>query len=120
QGEMNKKFEHDIQLVESREDSAEALEPAKQPFYFIALLVQLPVVLPRSQPIDFRWYHRLHTQIKHQLTRFIALVGFVHNDLGAIPAAILERFQKLSSFRRIASLARRQRKRYGSMGACRD
>ena len=117
---MNKEFEHYIQLVESGEDSSEAFEPAEQPFHLIALLVKLPVVLPTSQSISLGWYYRLHAQLKYQLTRFVALVSFIHNHFGAIPATVFKCFQELAAFRSISRLTGRQRKRYGSIVASCD
>src|SRR5690554_5608566 len=116
---MDKKFEYHIQLVEPGEDSSKSFEPAKQPLHLIALLVQLPIVFPRGQSILLGGHYRLHTQLKYQLTRFVALVGFIHNHFSTVPAAVFKRSQELAAFRSIAGLTGRQRKSYGLMGACR-
>ena len=48
---FDKGHEHDIEFLESREDTAKPFEPTEQPFDLIAPLVHDPVVLPRRDPI---------------------------------------------------------------------
>lgn len=115
---MNEECEYHIQFVETGENPAKALESSKQPFHLVSLFVQLPVVFPWRHPIALGRHHRLHAQIKYQLTCFVAFIGLVHDDLRAFPAAVFQCFQKLAARRRVASLTRRQRKGYGSVVSC--
>ena len=81
QRKVDKKGEHRIQFVVPREDPAKSLQSAEKPFHFIALFVARPVVFPGLSAITFRRHHRNAAQLTHQLARFIALIGAIHDDI---------------------------------------
>ncbi len=72
QCEMNEEHENSIEFVESGEDTAKALQAAKQQFNLVALLVDLLSVFPNAQAIALGRYDGKHLQFQHQLPRFIA------------------------------------------------
>jgi len=76
--EVDKGHEHDIELLEPREDSAETFESTEQPFDLIAPLVHDLVVLPRRDSILFGWYHRDETKVECELPSLVAFVRPVH------------------------------------------
>ncbi len=51
QNEAEEAKEHDIQLLEARENPSVALQATEQPLHFVAPLVHFLVVLPRIDPI---------------------------------------------------------------------
>lgn len=112
---MNKEFKNDIQLVKARENSSEAFQAPEQSLNLVSFFVHVPVVFPNTQAIAFRGNNRNHTEIKNQLARLIALIGFVHDDLSAFPAAVFKAFQQFSPFGSVAGLPRRQRKCYSAV-----
>ena len=68
-------------LLEAREDAAKALEAPEQSFDFVAALVHLPVVFP-GLDLGTEWRHdRDEPQIECELTRLVALVGAVHQQV---------------------------------------
>ena len=71
-------------FFESGKDSAEAFEPSKQPLYFIAFLVEVAIVLPRSEPIGLGRNHRNHAQVENKLPGFIAFVCPIHQQAAGL------------------------------------
>lgn len=59
----------------------EALELVEEPFHFIPLFVQLPVVFLGFSPIIFRRDHGDTIQVAHQLACVVALIGAIHDHL---------------------------------------
>ena len=58
--EIDKAEEDDVELLKSGEDATEAFQSAKEPFYFVALLVQFAIILPGIEAIGFwrnHWDH---------------------------------------------------------------
>jgi hypothetical protein len=92
---MNREHENAIQFIESGEVVEEAFQSPKQPFNLVTLLVHLLVIVPPTQAIAFRRYDRKHLKFQYQLTRFIAFIGFVHNDMRAFPAALFGDFSAI-------------------------
>jgi inactivated superfamily I helicase len=73
--------EHDVELLESGEDLAIALEAAEQALDFIATFVQLGVVLPGFDPCA-QWRHDWNEpEIQSQLPGLVAFVGAVHQQV---------------------------------------
>lgn len=72
--------EDDIELLESREDAPEALQPAKQAFHLVATPVHLPVVHPRVQAIALGRDDMNEAEVEHQLTGLVILVGAIHHQ----------------------------------------
>ena len=60
---------HHIQLLESGEYPAIALQPAEQTLDLVTSLVHLPVVLPRVRPSLERRHHGCEPQVQRQLAR---------------------------------------------------
>lgn len=79
QREVDKRFEHDIELFEAREDAVIAFEAAEQPFDFIAPLVQVSVIGPRVETVRLGRDYGLETKLQNELPGFIAFVGAVHD-----------------------------------------
>ena len=111
QSEMNKRHEHHVELLESREDTAKALESAKQPLDFVAPLVHLTIVLPGLDPVGLRRHNRDESQVQSQLTGFVPLISTIHQQVNR-PLRRAQFVQQLASFSRIVRLPRRQRERY--------
>ncbi len=109
--EVEEGEEDDIQLLEPGEYAPEALEAAEEPLNFIALFVQLAVVLPGIEAVGFGRDDRDHAQIEHGLPRLIPLVGFVQYHRKSFRhRSRIE--QQLAATRRIVFVARRQRQSY--------
>ena len=111
QSEMNKRHEHHVELLESREDTAKALESAKQPLDFIAPLVHLTIVLPGLDPVGLGRHNRDEPQVQSQLTGFVPLISTIHQQVNR-PLRPAQFAQQLASFSRIVHLPRRKRERY--------
>lgn len=79
--EVDESHEHDIELLEPREDPAKAFESAEQPLDLIAPLVHGSVVFPRRDAILLGRNDRNKAQIKCQLPRLVALVCPVHQQV---------------------------------------
>ena len=109
-GEVDKKHKDNIQFVEACKDSTKSFQLSKQSLYFVSLFIHFLVVLPRPQPIAFRWYNGLHPQIDYQLSGLIAFVGLVHDDLSPVPAIVFKGFHSLPACWRISNVARGQGK----------
>jgi len=83
ESEIDKEHEYYVELIESRENSPIALEPAEKPFHLISLLIHLPIVFPRKDSVRLGWHHWSHAKIHDQLTSFIPLIGPIHdNEVG--------------------------------------
>jgi len=83
QSEIDEEHEYYVELIESREDSAIALQPPKKPFHLVPLLVHLPIVFPRRNSVPLGWHHWSHTKIQDQLASFFALICPIHdNEVG--------------------------------------
>jgi len=108
---MNKRHEHDIELLESREDTTKTLESAKQPLDFIAPLVHLAIVLPRLDPVGFGRHNRNESQVQSQLTGFVSLISSVHQQVNR-PLRPAQLAQQSTSFSCVVRLPRRKRERY--------
>ena len=78
QDEIDEGEEDYIEFFESGEDAAEAFQPAERSLHFVTLLIEFSVISPWIEPVGFGRDHWNHTQIKYQLPRFVAFVGFVH------------------------------------------
>ena len=110
ENEVDEANEHHIQLLESGENPAIALQSAEQTLDLVAALVHLPVVLPRVRPGLERWHDGCESQVQRQLARLVALVGAVHHQ-GQIGILRSHTGQELSAFRAVVGLARRKRER---------
>ena len=65
QNEIDKVEEDYIELFESGEDAAEAFQPAKKPFHFIAFLVEFAIIFPGIDPVGFGRNHWNHAKIRY-------------------------------------------------------
>src|SRR5208282_6714446 len=104
--------EDDVEFLKSGEYATEALQSAEDPFYFVALLVEFTIILPGIKVVGFGRNHWNHAEIEHQLSRFIALIGFIHEHWKAFWhwAKIL---QQRPAFWRIMRVSRRKGEDYG-------
>ena len=109
--EVDQSDKHDVELFESREDASKALEPAEQPFDFVAPLVQGGVVLPRRNPVLLGGHHWDQVEVERQLPCLIAFVRPVHQQV-QWPRSIAPPTQELAPLGRVVGLAGGQRKRY--------
>jgi hypothetical protein len=111
QNEIDKGKEDKIELFEPGEDSPEAFQPAEKPLDFVAFLVEFAVVFPWIEPVGFGWNHWDHAQIQHQLSRFVALVGLIHQHWKPFRHRT-KFFQESSPLWRIVRVAGRQSEDY--------
>jgi hypothetical protein len=51
EGETDKSEKDDIEFVEARKDATKAFQAAKEPFYFIAFLVEFAILFPGIQTV---------------------------------------------------------------------
>ena len=109
---MNKRGEHDVELLEAGEDASESLQATEQPLYFIASPVDRLAVVPGGDSSRLGWHHGGEAQVKRQLPRLVTLVRPVHDQMHA-PIRAAQRSQQLAALGRVVRLARRQGKRYG-------
>ena len=110
---MDERGEHDVELLEAGEDAAEALEATEQPLDFVASPVDGFAVVPsRVRAVRVGRDNRREAQIKGQLPRLVAFVGPIHDQM-QVSVRCAQHSEQLASLGRVASLARRQRKRYG-------
>src|SRR5688572_16868269 len=109
---MDKREEHDVELLESGEDSTKSLQSAKQPLDFVATPIHGPIVVPGADSGLLGRHDRNEPEIQGELARLIALVGAVHEQVNR-PRCGSQLTQQLASFRCIVGLSGRERKRYG-------
>ena len=109
---MDKGEKHHVQLLESGEDSAKALESAKESLDLVAATIHGTIVLPGGHSVRFRRDDRDIPQIEGQLTGFIPFVGPIHEQVNR-PGGGSECLQEFASLRGIVGLTGRQGKRYG-------
>src|SRR5512134_3689563 len=114
---MDKRGEHDVELLEAREDSTKALQAAEQPPDFVAPLVDRLAVMPSGESIGLGRHDRVEAQVQGQLAGLVAFVGAVHDQVQA-PIRTAQRGQQLAALGRVVRLARRQRERYGRPSIC--
>jgi hypothetical protein len=69
-----------VQVFESGEDAAVAVESAKEPLDFVPFSVECPVIALGIDAIAFRRNHRNHAQFEHQLRSLIAFIGAIHEQ----------------------------------------
>ena len=60
--EADEADEHDVELLESRENAPETFKAAKEAFDFVAAPLSQAIVLPRFQTIRFRRHDRRKTK----------------------------------------------------------
>ncbi len=51
EGEVDERFEHDVEFVKAGENAAKTFESAEKSFNFIATFVDLPVIIPRIKTV---------------------------------------------------------------------
>lgn len=68
---MNEGHEHDIEFIETREDTTESFEPPEQSFHLISFAVHGPVVFPRVQTVCLYDYNAAN-----------ALTGYTDSNTG--------------------------------------
>ncbi len=98
--------EDDIRLVESRGDSAKALEAPEQTLGLVAPLVQFPVILPGSDPIPLRRNHGIEATRIGQSAGVIVLVCPVHEQCRSV-RGLRQPTQELPPRRRVMRVAGR-------------
>ena len=111
-GEGQEAEEEDIEFLESGEDSAEALQPSKQPLDLIALLVKRTIVLPRLYAVGLGRNDGDHAKAEHQLSGFVTFIGPIHQHWQA-PRHGAKFSQQGASFGRIMGVAGGQGEGYG-------
>ena len=103
--------EDDVELLESREEATNPLQPPDQPLDFVAPLVQLPIVCPRVKPALERRHYRVEPQGPGQLAGLVPLLGPVPHQRQRLALAA-QAMEQLAAFGCIMGLARRQRDRH--------
>ena len=109
---MNEAHEHDVELLEAREDPSKALQSPEEALDLVASPIHLPVVLPGLDTRLDRRHHGLVAEIQSQLAGLVPFVGTVHEQVQTFRPRT-EMFQKFSARRCIARLAGTQGERYG-------
>jgi len=79
--EVDEGDEHEIELLEAREDAPESFESTEQPFDLIAPLVPGAVVLPGGDATLFGWDYRDKAEVECELPGLVAFVGTVHDQM---------------------------------------
>src|SRR4029077_21039730 len=110
--EVDEGHEHDIELLETGEDAAEALQAAEQRLDFGAAFVHGAVVLRWRDPIRVGLNHRSEPKVEGQLPGLVTLVRSVHQKMHW-PRASPQTTKQLATLGRVMGLAGRQCKRYG-------
>src|SRR5512139_757894 len=100
---MYKRDEHDVKLLESREDSSESLQSPEQALDFVPAPVHGLIVLPGVDSVLLRRHDRDESKIQGKLARFIALIGTVHDQVHR-PSGRSEFFQQLTTLRAVVRL----------------
>jgi hypothetical protein len=108
--EVDEADKHNVELFESRENASEAFEPPKEALDLVAAFVKRSIVLPRFDPINFRWNDGSKSEKKRQFSRFVSLVGPIHENR-CRQIGLAKREHQLPSLGRIMSVAWRERKR---------
>jgi hypothetical protein len=94
-----------------REDASKALKSAEQAFNFVSAVIHRAIVFPSIDSIAFRGNYRHKAKFKRKLTRFITLIGTIHQQIQRT-AGWAEPVQQFTAFGCIVRLPWRQRKRY--------
>ena len=76
---MDECGEHNIELLEAREDSPEGFEPTEEPFNLVAFFVDFAIIFPLVEAINLWRDDRFEIQCHDQLSGFVAFVCAVHN-----------------------------------------
>lgn len=71
---MNNVHENAIELIESGEDVAKALQSTKQSFDLMELFVHILVVLPNTHAVTFWRYDGKYFKFQYQFARLIAFI----------------------------------------------
>jgi len=80
---VNEGGEHDIELIEAREDASEALQSPKEAFNLITAAIHGAIIVPRRKSIGIGWNDRDKAQIESKLASFIALISAIHEQMAA-------------------------------------
>lgn len=80
ESEIDKSHQDNVEFLEARKNAAKSLQPAKQALRFIAFPVESAIIGPRLASVGFRWNHRNHVQLQHQLPGCITFVGSIHHQ----------------------------------------
>ena len=115
EGETQKRHEHAVELVESAEDSAKALEATEQSLDLVAPTIPGFAEGPRLNAGRKRGNDRLEADVEHPLAGFVALVGPIHDHTAAL-GQVLQCTQQLASGWRIMGLAKGEGERHGRAG----
>ena len=98
---MKEGEEHDVEFIETGEDTPKTLESAEEPLDFVPAAVEHAVVFPRLQAVALGRHDGNPPKIQSQLAGLVVLVGTVHQQR-----------QQIAALRGVVRLAGRERKRY--------
>ncbi len=108
---MKEGEEHDVEFIETGEDTPKTLESAEEPLDFVPAAVEHAVVFPRLQAVALGRHDGNPPKIQSQLAGLVVLVGTVHQQRqrrGQRPQA----GEQIAALRGVVRLAGRERKRY--------
>ena len=107
---MKEGEEHDVEFIETGEDTPKTLESAEEPLDFVPAAVEHAVVFPRLQAVALGRHDGNPPKIQSQLAGLVVLVGTVHQQRqrrGQRPQA----GEQIAALRGVVRLAGRERKR---------
>ena len=111
ESEVKEGEEHDVEFIETGEDTPKTLESAEEPLDFVPAAVENAVVFPRLQAVALGRHDGNPPKIQSQLAGLVVLVGTVHQQRqrrGQRPQA----GEQIAALRGVVRLAGRERKRY--------
>lgn len=73
--------EHHIQFVESGKDATKTFETAEQALHFVSALVHFAMIFPWLKAIAFGRSDGNKTQVERELSRLVALIRLVHQQV---------------------------------------
>lgn len=116
---MDKREEHHVELLEAREDAPEALEATKQALDLVATAIHGTIVIPGRDAVVLGRHRRDETEVERQLSRIVAFVGPIHQQVDR-PSGGAKTVQQRSSLGRVVGIAGRQREGYRGSRVRRD
>src|SRR5690606_994218 len=81
QCEVDKGYEHHIELLEAREDATETFQSAEQPLDLVAPPVHDAVVFPGLDAVGLRWYDGCEPEVKRKLASFVVAIRPIHDQV---------------------------------------
>ena len=114
EGTSDECVEDNIKFVVSDKDASKGFEPAEKALYFVAALIQFFIIFPRLEAVFLGWHNGIEAHVAGKPPGFIAFIGAVHENAGALGRDVgLPVLQQVSAGRAVCGLARAQTERQG-------